>query len=387
MHPSGTRTSEVRPYGTIVLAGIGLVFFLIVWMKVDRAGVCQSDFGAFYTGGALAFSNQLYSAEAAKRLQHDILGCNGDQFGQFIRLPYFAALFWPVAKLPFSVALILWRALCSAALIAFIWLWPGPRWRTLCVCVWSLPMLAAFAYGQDVPILLWIVALSFLLLARGHDAKAGLLLSLGAAKPHLFAIQVALIFVRRFWRTAIGICAGGALLLAGCFMTAGASWPLTFWRTVTDPDSNPHPETMINLHGLVVYFHAPAWVEGVLAVVIFGLIWRACLDLPAPACWALALAAGVLLGMHSYVYDLVLCIPLILIVLDGRAYPYWLKALAAIFASPIGYVLPSALPIWSFILLLFLILTSAVASIPHLRSMDLSTINRPGSPTRALDHI
>lgn len=366
---------KVRRYAAIVLVGIGISLFLLAWNKSAPLKFCQSDFGAFYAGGTLAFTPQLYSTEPGDiERRREILGCHG---GPFIRLPVFAALFWPLAKLPVALALNVWRALCAAAVLAFIWLWPGPRWLTLCVCVWSFPLLSAFLLGQDVPILLCISGLSFLLLARGQDTKAGMLLSAGLAKPHLFAILVVLIFVRRFWRAAIGLCAGGTLLLVASFMTAGLSWPLVFVGHVTDRGSNPHPETMVNLHGLATYFHAPGWAEGVLAVVLLALIWRACLNMAAPDCLALALAAGVLLGMHSYLYDLVLCIPLILVVLNGRDYPDWLKIIAVIFASPISYLVPSTLPIAAFTLLLFLILTS-VAAVP---------ISGPIAPSRVRQEV
>ena len=93
---------KVRRYATIALVVVGISLFLIAWTKSAPLKFCQSDFGAFYAGGTLAFTPQLYSTEPADLVRRrDILGCNG---GPFIRLPVFAALFWPFAKLPVAVA-------------------------------------------------------------------------------------------------------------------------------------------------------------------------------------------------------------------------------------------------------------------------------------------
>ena len=52
---------------------------------------------------------------AEKQVQNETLGCSGEHYGQFVRLPYSAALLWPLAQLPFGVALLVWRCLLVAA--------------------------------------------------------------------------------------------------------------------------------------------------------------------------------------------------------------------------------------------------------------------------------
>jgi len=150
----------------------------------DRAATCSSDFANFYSGAKLAVSGRIYSPDAEKTLQHEILGCSGVKYGQFVRLPYFAAMLWRVAKLPFSTAVVLWRLVCGGWVLAFVRLWPGSRWRTLAVCAWSFPP----AGGR-----------------REHRAdraraglRGGLCLALGAGKPPVFAIVVLLILAGRW---------------------------------------------------------------------------------------------------------------------------------------------------------------------------------------------
>jgi len=98
---------------------------------------------------------------------------------------------------------------------------------------------------------------------------------------------------------------------------------------------------MINLHGLMYANHVSGWIEGVTMLGLFALLLRACLRAPAPLACVLALSAGVLLGGHSYLYDLAFSIPLVLLLLGSQGIPWWLKFCGLLFASPIAYLLPA----------------------------------------------
>ena len=338
--------------------GIGLS---LAQLRVgDRTTTCNSDFLNLYTSGRLAFSGHIYAGWAEARVQHEALGCEG--YSQFLRLPYYAGMMWPLAQLPFREALVVWRCLCLAAILSLVWLWPGPRWHALAVCAWSFPMMVALAYGQDVPLILLAAGSGIVLLGRKCDFPAGLCLSLGAAKPHLFVVLVLLIVVKRRWRAVLGLAAGGCAIIGGNFLAGGLRWPIDFWNTVTGPWANPHPGNMINLHGLISAFHAPSWLEPVLAIAFLVPIAWACLQAPPLMSFALGLAGGVLVGFHSYLYDLVFSIPLLLTVLASPWLPRWLKWAAGIFASPVLYLLPTPSgfpgPV-HFLLPGFLVLTSA----------------------------
>ncbi len=342
-----------------VLAAVGIGLLFAQWRVGDRTTTCSSDFLNLYTGGKLAFSGHIYSGSAEARVQNEALGCQG--YSQFLRLPYLAGLLWPLAQLPFREALVVWRCLCVAAILSLAWLWPGPRWHALAVCVWSFPLMVALAYGQDVPIVLLAAGSGIVLLGRKCDFRAGLCLSLGAAKPHLFVVLVLLILVQRRWRAVLGLAAGGVAIIGANFLAGGLRWPVDFWNTVTGPWANPHASNMINLHGMISAFNAPWWLEPVLAVAFLVPIAWACLQAPPPMSFALALAGGVLVGFHSYLYDLVFSIPLLLTVLASPSLPKWLKWAAGIFASPVLYLIPipTAFPgPVHFLLPGFLVLTS-----------------------------
>src|SRR5579872_3598095 len=139
---SGTREAARRSMlGAVALIGIAL--FIFTCWKADHASTCASDFLSFYTAGRLAFSGQIYSVPAGRRVERDVLGCTAEGYQPSARPPYFAAIQWPLAQLPFPTALLVWRVLCAGAALAFVWIWPGPRWRALAFCAWSVPLLTA----------------------------------------------------------------------------------------------------------------------------------------------------------------------------------------------------------------------------------------------------
>jgi len=375
---SATYQNRVAAAALIAVAAAGIAVLGALLSAGDRASTCGSDFLNFYTGGKLAFSGNIYSPGAEARIQSQLMGC-GPSWEQFCRLPYFAGLLWPFAQLPFAAALAVWRCICVAAVLVFIWMWPGPRPVTLAVCGWSFPLMVAFAYGQDVPILLLAAGAGIALLGTRRDFAAGLCLAMGAAKPHLFVILVLVILVRRRWRAVAGLAAGGFVLAAGCFLAGGFRWPLDFWRTVRGPAGSPRPSTMINLHGAILALRAPWWMEAALAIAFLALIVWACSQVPLQPGLALALAGGVLLGGHSYLYDLVFLIPLLLTVLSWPGVARWLKWAAAFSASPVLYLTPISIPspgLAHFLLPVFLILTSLAIYLARGRCMRLALRQR-----------
>lgn len=320
----------------------GAILFISGWLALDRTGGCGSDFSAFYAGGRLLWQGSIYDQEAVRDLQREILGCR-ETGNSFIRLPFFAAVMAPLARLEYPQALMVWKAILMCALGAFIWLWPGPRWTTAGLALWSLPLITAFAYGQDTVVLLAVFAAAMRMCAAGRPVRAGALLALGAVKIHLFLWIPVLAVLRRRYRLLAAWAATGAGLAAVSFLVAGIDWPSGFAASAMHPAANPHVETMINFRGL---FHASRHalvLEAAASMVLAGLVVRPLLRLPFEEASCLALAASVSIGHHSYLYDLAFLLPLCLTLIAGPA-PRWLKATAIVVASPILPLLPFPWP-------------------------------------------
>ena len=114
-------------------------------------------------------TGDLYSPAAVQRLQRQEVGCIAS-VAAFIRLPYFAALVWPLTLLPLGLAFAVWRLALLAAVAGFVasfrqhWKW------ALLACVWSFPLAWDLDNGQNVSFLLLAIAAGTILVARGRPS-------------------------------------------------------------------------------------------------------------------------------------------------------------------------------------------------------------------------
>ncbi len=331
---ANTGSRDVWP----VLACVGAVLFATGWWMLDRTGRCGSDFSAFYAGGRLLWQGSVYDQRAVLELQRAIVGC-AETGNAFIRLPFFAVLMAPLGLLSYSAALLIWKFILGLLLAGFVWLWPGPRWRTAAFVFWSLPMVIGFAYGQDVVAVLVLMAASTRLLGSRHPRAAGALIALGAIKIHLFLWAPLLAAARRRWGFLAGWAAAGFGLAAVSFIAAGLDWPAAFAASALNPSSNPHVETMVNFRGMFNGLKHAAALEILASSILLAAVARPALRWPFGAAACLALAVSVPIGHHSYAYDLVCLLPLSLHVIE-HASRRWLRILTVFMASPVLPLLP-----------------------------------------------
>jgi hypothetical protein len=173
-------------------------------------------------------------------------------------------------------------------------------------CAWSFPLAWTLTNGQDVAFLLAWLAISLTLLRAGAPFAAGLVLSLCAAKFHLFVLLPLLIVSHRLWRFAAGLAAGGSALLAISFALQGKGWPAGFWHAIRDPRIDLSPDTLPNLRGLT---HGAFIPHLLLAVLVVVAVFLVCRRAPLELGLAAVLAGGLLLNPHVTSADGALLIP------------------------------------------------------------------------------
>ena len=329
------KRSWIRPaaWAIVILAGV-LIRAYIIHHLPREVEFCAADFSAFYAGGTLAGSAQLYSPEAAFAVQEKAIGCHHENI-VFIKPPFYALLMWPLAQLPFIPAFYLFRVLVLAGVGLFLWMWPADRWAAAAACAWSLPLAATFTVGQDVVFVLAAVMGAYRMLRSGRQFAAGVLLGLCAIKFHLFLLLPVLLLRGRLWKTVAGGAAVGAVWFAMCFAAAGPNWIAAYRAALADPRSNPYAYNMVNLRGLFDY-NSP-WTLPAVAVVagLCGyLIWRGSLAVALAA----MLAGGVLIAPHTTVSDATLFLPGLLLARKMK----WavVRAAAALALSPLYLLLP-----------------------------------------------
>ena len=292
------------------------------------------DFLGLYAGGKLAGSAQLYNAPAVLAVQRQAVGITNAQ-RLFVRPPFYAVLLWPLACLPYRAAFLVFQAIMLAATLAFIWLWRIPsRTAATLACCWSMPLMGSFAIGQDIPLLLAVLAGSYLLLVRGRDFHAGMLFSLCAIKPHLFLPLPIFILAQKRWSFGAGVASGGAVLLALSFLGAGPHWLPLFLNAATQTTTNPGAELMPNLKAFFV--HTPGF-ELLSACALAALLWFLAHRNDLAWSFAAFLAIGLLTSHHAYVDDCAILLPALLIVFE-QSITDWQRLLVLCLFTPFAYI-------------------------------------------------
>jgi hypothetical protein len=325
-----------------LVAGILLRFWIFSHLSRDLS-VCSVDFGAFYAGGKLAGSLDMYSQNAVFAAQDRAMGCHKDYI-IFIKPPFYAPMMWPLAQLPFATALWLWRILGLAALGVFLWLWPCDRLVAAAACAWFLPEASNFTAGQDVAFVLALVAGAYYCLKTGRSVAAGVLFGLCAIKFHLFVLLPLVVLRRKLWRTIAAACCTVALLLGVALVEYGPGCLVVYRNALRDARGNPAFHNMDSLNGL---FHGhPIWIAAAVAVALLAYFInrRASLELALAA----VLAGGVLIVPHNTISDGLLFLPLILEARRFASAPA--RALAIVAIIPI--LPPGALQVAVILLLL-----------------------------------
>ena len=357
--------------GVVLLAAIASPY----WKDVALG---HTDYLSFYAGGRLAFTPSLYDPPHAMAEQLRAAHVMG-KGTYFIRMPWFAAAMWPLARLPYLTGQFIWEALLVAGLVAFVMLWPRPSLpvRTAILC-YSLPALMSLRMGQDPPLLLAVMAVSLALLYRGKPVLAGLVLSLTLAKFHLFLpLYPAVLFARR-WRLASGLFSGTAFLLAVNFLVSGFDWPQRYLAAMSDPATTPvvsiTPSLYYAIPGTPQMRNLVVAMVGIALLVLYLRIAKERVELLIAA----APAAILPLLPHAGSYDCLLLTPLALCALGRGARPA--KIAGALLLVPVTYFVawsvPSCavlIPLLDIALLAFCALPKSVAEIVELEHHQIES--------------
>ena len=300
-----------------------------------------NDFLSFYVGGRLAADPHLYDPAEIQKLQQG-LGWVSSAWA-FVRLPFYAGMLWPLSQLPYAVAIRVWMAIWWIALTAFAWTgrsFLGGVWIVVAAALASYPLSASFISGQDLPILLALVAGALCLLGNGHRFPSGVLLSLCAIKFHLFVGLPIYVIRRREWSLGLGLVAGLSVLIAVSFVLQGWAWPSRYWNQLMQPAIHPSTQAMPNLHGLVFQLSGGPALEVIGALAVAALCWIACEpSRDSLMAFSAMMVSSLLVSHHAYTQDAALLIPGSLILL-AKSQNLETRMLALLCLCPVLWVLP-----------------------------------------------
>ena len=296
---------------TIAILTAVVLCFMVVLLSSYRelTFTGKNDFVAFYGGARLLDTGDLYDRERLKEEAIRAIGTYSHQHG-YVRLPFHAAFVWPMSRLPYLSAYLIWEAAAVAAFAAFVIFWrpPGGQLNMLFAAM-SVPAFTSIANGQDCTFLLLFILGTVFLYRRGERFRAGAVLSLCAIKFHLFLLLPVLILARREWRLAQGLMSGGAVLAMVSFAVAGWTWPMQFVESALNPAFSPKTDQMANLHGVMAQAPGGAVWESMIAATVIVAVWIVSRKMSFDYAFSVMLAGGFLCSIHAYLPDLVITLP------------------------------------------------------------------------------
>ena len=324
-----------------IVAIMGVVANVAQWsQKFDQISIGGNDFLDLYAGGRLARDPGLYDFARITQEQLKAAGVAGEAL-PFNRLPVFAGLVAPLARLPYRTAYCVFQALSLLAVVLAVFLWPdrADRGAMAVACCWSLPLSASFANGQDVPFLLLWLSLVACLIDR-RPRLAGGIASLCLAKFQLFFLVPLWILSQKRWRFAAGLAGGLLACVAASFALQGPGWIHRYLQLILSPVEkieNTSQAAMPNLHGFCSTFGLPIAVELALCGVVAWVVWQVCRRAPENA-WLAMLAGGVLVSRHAYTQDCLILLPVLVAMARAEREALPLRALAGILLLPVLYM-------------------------------------------------
>jgi alpha-1,2-mannosyltransferase len=294
----------------------------------DRFGRFRAaDYVQFYVSGSLTLhgrADQLYDISAHVEELHRRIGTQATVTPPLPNYgPQVAAVFVPLAALPFPVSLAVFTLLsvCSYAAAVFLLLRSNPplqRYRHVVgILAVAYPAFAVtLRYGQLSTFTLLLTSLTAWSLYRDRAFAAGLWFGLLAFKPPLLPVVVLAAIIARQWRFVLGVCAVAAGQMILALAVGGGETMGRYIQVLRTLAATPDlvilfPETSHSVRGFLRLLGVPAAPSSVasaitlvLAAAAGGVAWRRTTQRVWMFGWLIL--ATVLASPHLLTYDLLL---------------------------------------------------------------------------------
>jgi Glycosyltransferase family 87 len=301
----------------------------------DRSGQLKgTDFIHFYVLGSLALNGQataLYDYKAQAAHAAALVPESSGVYYLPIYGPQMSLLFAPLARLPYTWALLVWSlittsiyVLCCAAFWRTCAALRSDRSTVVILAAGSPAFFNLVAHGQNSAIALACFTAAFFALRHEKRFLAGLAIGTLIYKPPL-GFAVACVFVCTFeWRIVGGAIVGAVAQLGAAWGYYGRDVMAAYWHSVLDVreispllDIKPY-----QMHSLLSFWKSlvpwPDLAVGLyiasaaVMIVVTCLVWRA--RAPLSLRYAVLLLATALVSPHLNVYDLVVVSPGLLMI-------------------------------------------------------------------------
>ncbi len=336
---------------TVLCCFVSIPAATLIWyinssqgLVLDNGNVLGGDFIAFYTGGKSLQDNpnQLYDITYQNAVRDRLFSDSGASYQKtlpFVYPPLVAVFFSLLAKLPFASAYYLYltfSATITVVLLLYLCHVAGvlKRYKFLVPLMIAgfIPLSMNTLMGGQISWLgLAIVTLLYLLLRRGNDFSAGLIMSLSYYKPPLFLFMLIALLLWRGKRFGMGFVTGGVILILlsllsvgweGCVAFLNAATGYTYGQELVEGVMLDHQQGAGIFGLLISLFVNPVVAGGILAILFFCslfAVWKlqptSTSDEHAPLWFAWVTLLSVGLSIQCVRYDLALLLPAFFIAL------------------------------------------------------------------------
>jgi hypothetical protein len=353
------------------LATLSIIHIVAWWRALPQLRAGYQDFTIFYTAGKILSRGQgpqLYDVALQHRIQQEFASrvtAREGPLGPYNHIPAEALLFIPFVQVSYFRAYILWDLLNLAALAAALFvLRPHlSELRNRSLAFWALlglgffPVYLTLLQGQDILLLLLILALAYSALRRDASFIAGCWLGLGLFRfPVVLPLALILCLSRKSKLLA-------GFSLAAAFMAllsvAAVGWkqmldyPIYVLRFEHIAIGPPTSSAMPNLRGLIetlITGTVESWrFTAIILSLSIAFLWFTSSRVKFVAekdrfdlSFSLAIIAAILASYHAYPHDLcILLLPSLLIAdycLRHRDQPHLglIAPMLIFFLTPLG---------------------------------------------------
>ncbi len=352
-----------------------------------------ADFSIFYTGATIiknGLGSHLYDLGVQAQFHSPFYRAHPLPYNH---LAYELLIFLPFVSIPFTQAFWLWNAI-NVLLIVVSAVIVSPYLRNLFrptallvffAVMAFFPTATAFAGGQDSIVLLLIFSAVYVLLKRGQDIAAGLVLALGLFKFPLVLPFLAPFLLRKQGKVVSGFSVGAVCVLAASIAITGFAGVVDFFRLMDLLARHPEvgyiaPAQMPDARGFL-FAIMPKWpsiqiiVAAVIAIALLALSTKRLSQhrgMDFDVWFALNLFAAAMASPHLYRHDMTPIILAILLCWNGilssklERHTVLLFGVVTLilFAAPI-YEVVNERGVTGYLFVILLIAAMTTARIPH----------------------
>jgi Glycosyltransferase family 87 len=334
---------EARAFGVcgIAIALIACALSLYFGFKGETfmGRPLGNDFVQFYAAGRILNQNEptrLFDVPFLADMEHRSLPTmSKTQMLIFGNAPCIAAIFRPLALLPYQWAYCVWLVVSAAVYIAgLLIVLRGNRIALLLALSTPMFTLETWIGGQISVFAFFAFAVCTRWFQEERYFLAGLILGLAAYKPSLVAIPAAMFLAGRCWRMLGGLLVSASVVLAASFATVGVQgmslWLQTmrvFRYLATDQESILRRSKYVDLNSFFTGLFGPN-IFGyiIVAAALMLLAWAWFRSGPSDVLWAATIASTLILNVYVPVYDTIILIPALFVVLGPlkKELPVWI---------------------------------------------------------------